>query len=79
MGLERVKFCSVDSPLTDANDHSVISFGISVDRVTKPTPRLLYPDFYRANFDIFRNFCRKWIGKLNKTIEKIYKNFMINS
>ena len=59
IALDRVKFDSVDSPLTDANYHSVISFDISVDRVTKPTSRSLYPDFYRANFDIFMNFCRK--------------------
>ena len=56
MGLERVKFCSVDSPLTDANDRSVISFGFSVDRGAKQVFRLFYPDFYRAKFDNINKF-----------------------
>ena len=56
MGFDRVKFCSVDSPLTDANDRSVISFGISVDRGTKPIFRSFYPDFNIANFDNINKF-----------------------
>ena len=44
-------FNSVDSPLIG---HKVISFGISVDRGTKLTCRLLYPDIYRANFDYIK-------------------------
>ena len=59
MGLDRVKFRSVDSPLTDANDQSVISFGISVDRGTKPTFRSLYSDFYKVNFDNIEKNCQK--------------------
>ena len=58
MGLDRAEFHSVDSPLTDANDNSVISFGICVDRGIKPTSRSLYPDFYKANFDTLINFCQ---------------------
>ena len=42
--------------MTDANDHSVISFGISVDMGTKPTSRSLYSDFYRANFENINKF-----------------------
>ena len=38
MGLEldSVKFHLVDLPLINTNDHNVISFGIHVDRGTKP-------------------------------------------
>ena len=39
MGLDRVKFHSVDSPLTGVNDYSDILFGISVDRGTKQISR----------------------------------------
>ena len=56
MALDRVKFHSVDSLLTNANDQSIILFGISVDRGTKPTSRSLYPDFFRANFDNINKF-----------------------
>ena len=45
MGLEIAKFHSVDSPLTDTNDHKLISFGINVDKSTKPASETLYPDF----------------------------------
>ena len=70
IGLDRVKFHSVDSPLTDANIHSVISFGISVDMDTKPTSRSLYSDFYKAKFDKINKFLSEKIGKLNITIQK---------
>ena len=35
MGLDRVIFHSVDSPLTDTNDPNFIWFGINVERSTK--------------------------------------------
>ena len=80
MGLDRVKFHSVDSPLTDANDHSVILFGISVDRNKKPTSRSLYPDFYIANFDNINKFLSKinWKVKYNnsKNLQEFYNEFI---
>ena len=76
MALDRVKFYTVDSPLTNVNDHSVISFGISVDRGTKPTSRLLYQDFYRANFKNINNFLSEinWKAKHSnsKNIQEFY-------
>ena len=80
MGFGRVKFHSTDSLLTDANNHSVISFGISVDRGTKPTSRSLYPDFYRANFDNINKFLSEinWKVKYNisKNLQEFYNEFI---
>ena len=50
MGLERVKSHSVDSPLTNTNDHSLISFDISVNKSTKLAAVTIYPAFSRADF-----------------------------
>ena len=77
VSLDRVKFQSLDSPLTDANDYKCYQFGISVDSDTKPIYRFLYPDIHRAKFDIAKKkFFTNKIGKLNITTEKTYKNFM---
>ena len=78
MGLDRVKFHSVDWPLIDANDHSVISFCVSIDRGTKPTTRSIYLDFYRENFVNISKFLSDIIEKLKITTQKTYKNFMTN-
>ena len=53
MGLDRVKFHLVDSPLTNTN---VISFGISVDGSKKTFFESLYPDFRRAIFENVNKF-----------------------
>ena len=45
MGIDIVKFHSVDSPLTDTNDHNLISFGNNVDKSTKPASETFYPVF----------------------------------
>ena len=70
----------MDSPLTDTNDHSVISFGISVDRGTKPTARSLYPDFYRANFENINKFLSEINWKIIynnwKNLQKFYDKFI---
>ena len=76
MGLDRVKFHSIDSRLTYANVHSVISFGISVGRGTKPTSRSLYQNFHRANFDNISKFLKEinWKVKYynSKNLQKLY-------
>ena len=45
MGLDKVKSHSVDSTLTNTNDHS-----LNVNRSTKSAAVTLYPAFSRADF-----------------------------
>ena len=70
----------MDSPLIDANGHRVISFGISADRGTKLTSRLLYPDFYRANFDKNNKFLTEINWKVlynnSKNLQEFYVKFI---
>ena len=42
MGLDRVKCHSVDSPLTSTNDHSLIYFGINVNKSIKSASVTFY-------------------------------------
>ena len=80
MGLDRVKFHSVDSPLTDTNDHNLISFGINVNESTKPPSETLYPDFYRANFMNINKYLSginwKLLYNSSKNLQEFYDEFV---
>ena len=56
MGLDRVKFHSVDSPLTNTNDHSLISFRINGNKSMKSATVTLYPAFSRADFKCINEY-----------------------
>ena len=48
MALDKVRFYSVSSPLTNTTDHNVISFNI--DNSIKLTSRNIYPNLYKVDF-----------------------------
>ena len=80
MALDRVKFHLVDSPLTNINDHNVILFGISVHKSKKPSPKSLYPDFRRANFENINKFLSdinwKVLFNNSKNLQMFYDKFI---
>ena len=80
MALDRVKFHLVDSPLTNINDHNVILFGISVHKSKRPSPKSLYPDFRRANFENINKFLSdinwKVLFNNSKNLQKFYDKFI---
>ena len=80
MALDRVKFHLVDSPLTNINDHNVILFGISVHKSKKPSPKSLYPDFRRANFENINKFLSEINWKVlfnnSKNLQMFYDKFI---
>ena len=80
LGLDRVKFHSVDSPLTDTNDHNLISFGINIEKSTKLASETLYPDFCRANFKNVNKYLSginwKLLYNSSKNLQEFYDEFI---
>ena len=80
MGLDRVKSCSVDSPLTNTNDHSLISFDIKVNKSTKSAAMTLYPAFFRADFKLINEHLLsidlKFIYNKSKKLQEFYNEFV---
>ena len=80
MGLDKVKFHSVDSPLTNTNDHSLISFGISVKKSMKSATVTLYPDFSRADFKCINEYLSsidwKFIYNKSENLQEFYDKFV---
>ena len=50
MALDKIRFHSISSTLTDTTDHNVFSFNINVDNGIKLTSKSIYPNFYKADF-----------------------------
>ena len=80
MALDRVKFHLVDSPLTNINDPNLILNGISVHKSKKPSPKSLYPDFRRANFENINTFLLeinwKVLFKNSTNLKMFYHKFI---
>ena len=58
MGLDKIKSYTVDSPLTNTNDHFLISLDISINNSTKSAAVTLYLAFSRADFRCITNICQ---------------------
>ena len=80
IGLNRIKSHSVDSPLTNTNDHSLISFDIIVDKSIKSAAVTLYPAFSRADFKCINEYLSKidWKFIYNKSenLQEFYDEFV---
>ena len=66
--------------MTDTNDHKLISFGINVDKSTKPTSETLYQDFHRANFKNLNKYLSginwKLLYNTSKNLQEFYDEFI---
>merc|ERR1712096_580965 len=80
IGLNRIKSHSVDSPLTNTNDHSLISFDIIVDKSIKSAVVTLYPAFSRADFKCINehlsNIEWKLIYNKSENLQEFYDEFV---
>merc|ERR1712096_48302 len=80
IGLNRIKFHSVDSPLTNTNDHFLISFDINVNKSIKSAAVTLYPAFSRADFkcinEYLSNIDWKFIYNKSDNLQEFYDEFV---
>merc|ERR1712096_45969 len=80
IGLNRIKSHSVDSPLTNTNDHSLISFDIIVNKSIKSAAVTLYPAFSRADFkcinEYLSNIGWKFIYNKSENLQEFYDEFV---
>ena len=79
-GLDRVKPHSVDSLLTNTNDHFIISFDINVNKSTKSAAQTLNPAISRVDFkcikEHFSSIDWKFIYNESENLQEFYDGFV---
>ena len=75
MGLDKIKYHFVESPLTD---HNLISLSIIIDKTLQSNSKTLFPNFAKVDF---KNI-NKYLSEINWNSilmnQKIYNNFITN-